>query len=192
MSETQTSLTARDRAVWRDTLEKNHCTTQEIWLELFKKHTNKPSTTYRESMEGALCYGWVDGLRKRIDNERYSCRFSPRKSKSKWSPLNIRIAEELIRTDSMTSKGQAAFAQRDLNNDEALKIRSGKNLTTPSYIQAGLRENEVALRNFQNLAPGFRKQYVLRIGSAKRAYTRQRRINESIELLERNQKLGLK
>ena len=192
MSETQTSLTARDRTVWRDRLEKNHCTTQEIWLELFKKLTNKPSITYRESMEEALCYGWVDGLRKRIDNERYSCRFSPRKPKSKWSPLNIQIAEELIRTDRMTSKGQAVFTQRDLNNDKALKIRSGKNLTIPSYIQAGLRENKVAWRNFQNLAPGYRKQYVLRIGSAKRPDTRQRCINESIELIEINHKLSLK
>ena len=78
------------RADWRSWLQANHAGTPEVWLVYFKKNTGKPSVTYRESVEEALCFGWIDGLKRRVDDERYAHRFTPRRPKSKWSPLNIR------------------------------------------------------------------------------------------------------
>jgi uncharacterized protein YdeI (YjbR/CyaY-like superfamily) len=83
---------ASDRDEWRCWLKKHHAEMDEVWLVYYKKHIGKASITYRESVEEALCFGWIDGIKKGIDGERYAHRFSPRRAKSKWSPLNISLA----------------------------------------------------------------------------------------------------
>lgn len=86
---------AANREKWRAWLEKNHSVVNESWLVFYKKHTKKPTVSYRESVEEAICFGWIDGLKKRIDDEKYAYRFTPRRSRSKWSPKNIVIATEM-------------------------------------------------------------------------------------------------
>ena len=81
-------IEAKNRREWRDRLQKNHATEQEIRLAYYKKHTGKPSVTFEESLEEAICFGWIDGIKKRLDDERYMHRFTPRRPESKWSPCN--------------------------------------------------------------------------------------------------------
>ena len=105
-------ITAASRIEWRAWLEKNHATETEVWLVYYKKHTGKQSVSYLESVMEALCFGWIDGIKKRVDDERYIHRFTPRKPNSKWSPSNIAQAKELIESGAMTEAGLAAFRKR--------------------------------------------------------------------------------
>ena len=177
---------------WRSWLRKNHKKENEIWLVFYKKHTGKPTLTYKESLEEALCFGWVDGLKKRLDDERYTYRFSPRKEKSRWSPANIKLAEQLIEEKRMAKPGLAAFERKLHYKEEILKVRNSKELIIPPEIEKALKVNKKAWKNFITLAPSHKKQYVWWIAAAKRDETKERRIKETIALLKQNKKLGLK
>ena len=183
---------ARNRKEWRNWLEKNHSSVKEIWLVYYKKHTNKPTITYKESIEEAICFGWIDGIKKKIDSEKYTHRFTPRKKNSKWSPTNIEIAERMIKTGMMTTEGLNVYRNRKEYEKEFLKIRSSIDDSLPPDIEKILKAQEKAWNNFKNLAPSHRKQYVLWINSAKKEETKQNRLSEAIKLLEQNRKLGMK
>ncbi|MBR9702602.1 hypothetical protein GOV10_01070 [Candidatus Woesearchaeota archaeon] len=88
---------ATNRKEWRAWLKKNHAKEKEVWLVYYKKHTDKLSVTYRESLEEALCFGWIDGIKRSLSEEEYTHRFTPRREKSKWSPRNIKLAQEMIK-----------------------------------------------------------------------------------------------
>ncbi|MFP3944469.1 MAG: YdeI/OmpD-associated family protein [Alphaproteobacteria bacterium] len=90
---------------WRDWLEENYGRCDEIWLVFYKKHTGKAAISYEEAVEEALCFGWIDSVKRRLDDERYAFRFTPRKPSSKWSPSNIRRVEKLIAEGRMTPAG---------------------------------------------------------------------------------------
>jgi uncharacterized protein YdeI (YjbR/CyaY-like superfamily) len=180
------SFQAKNRKEWRGWLKKSHTTEKEIWLIYYKKHTGKQTISYRESVEEALCFGWIDGIKKRIDDERYTHKFTIRKVKSKWSPLNIRLAEKLIKERKMTNFGLSYFEQR-IEYDSASKIV----VLTPEIKQV-LKRNKKAWSNFKNLAPGFKKQYIGWLVSAKKEETIQKRLKEAVKLLEQNRKLGMK
>lgn len=182
----------KDRDEWRGWLSQNHETCSEVWLVYFKKHTGKPSIAYRESVQEALCFGWIDGLKKRLDDERYTHRFTPRRQKSKWSPLNTRLAEELIAEGKMAGAGLKAYKQRLSYEETFLQNREQDELPLPPEFQAALESNPTARQNFQALAPGYRKQFLGWVSSAKRAETRARRLAEAMEMLEQNQKPGMK
>ena len=186
------NIEASDRNEWRSWLEENHAKVQEIWLVYYKKSTGKPTVTYTDSVEEALCFGWIDGLKKSIDSERYAYRFTPRKAGSKWSPLNIRLAKKMIEKREMTEAGFAAFDQRVNYDEEILKARSSKAIPLTPEIEKGLQANKKAWKNFKNLAPSYRKQYVAWLRSAKKAETREKRLKEVIERLKKNEKLGMK
>lgn len=177
---------------WRDWLQKNHASCTEVWLHYFKKHTGKPSVTYRESVEEALCFGWIDGLKRRVDDERYTHRFTPRKAKSKWSPLNIRLAEEQIANGRMTEAGLEAYNRRNPYDRDIPENREAADQKLPKEFAQRLAKHPAALANFEAMAPGYRGQYVAWIGSAKREETRRKRIGETVRMLERNQKPGMK
>ena len=100
---------------------------KEIWLVYYKKHTNKPTITYKESVEEAICFGWIDGIKKKIDEEKYTHRFTPRKKNSKWSPTNIDIAEKMIKAGMMTSVGLAVYEKQIEYEQDFLKISSSIN-----------------------------------------------------------------
>ena len=176
---------------WRDWLQKNHASCTEVWLHYFKKHTGKPSVTYRESVEEALCFGWIDGLKRSVDDERYAHRFTPRRAKSKWSPLNIRLAEEQIANGRMTEAGLEAYRRRLVYDRSDLERRRSEELPTPTEFEQVLAEHPAALAHFEAMAPGYRRQYVAWIGSARREETRRKRIGKAVRMLERNQKPGM-
>jgi uncharacterized protein YdeI (YjbR/CyaY-like superfamily) len=180
------------RAEWRDWLKKHHASHSEVWLHYFKKHTGKRSVTYLESLEEALCFGWIDGLKRRVDDERYAHRFTPRRAKSKWSPQNIRLAQQLVDEGKMTEAGRAAFENRIAYDDGFLEKRSQAELPEPREFTDALEDNPRARQNFQAMAPGYRKQYIGWISAAKRSETRSKRVAEAIRMLEQNKKPGMK
>jgi uncharacterized protein YdeI (YjbR/CyaY-like superfamily) len=182
----------RNRAEWRAWLQDHHASTSEAWLVFYKKHTGKPSIAYRDSVEEAICFGWIDGLKRRIDDERYAHRFTPRKENSKWSPLNISLAEQMIAEGKMTPAGLEAFERRRAYNEPFLEARESDQVALPPSIEKALRSNRTAWTNYNALAAGYRKQYAGWLASAVKPETRQRRIEEAIQLLEQNKKLGMK
>lgn len=185
-------LSVSDRKAWRSWLIENHASKTEIWLAYYKKHTGKASVSYMDSVKEALCFGWIDGLKKRIDDERYAHRFTPRRANSKWSPQNIKLAMELIESGEMTKAGIAAFNQRVPYDQELQKVLSAKEIPLTAEMEQGLKTSKKAWNNFNQMAAGYRKQYVAWLQSAKIPETRKRRLDEVIRLLEENQKLGMK
>lgn len=183
---------ANNRDEWRDWLEENHDKEKEIWLAYYKKHTQKPTISYIESVEEAICFGWIDGIKKRIDDEKYVHRFTPRKLNSKWSPVNIEIAKKMIGEGRMANAGLTAFGQRKEYDKDFLKLRSSVAENFTPEIEQVLRKNETAWINFIKLASNHRKQYILWINSAKKDETKQKRLMEAIKLLEQNKKTGMK
>jgi uncharacterized protein YdeI (YjbR/CyaY-like superfamily) len=179
---------AKDREEWRSWLEKNHDSVSEIWLVFYKKTSSKPTVTYDESVEEALCFGWVDGMVKTIDEERYKQRFTPRSKKSNWSASNIERVTRLIEQGRMTDAGRAKLPQ-DLTPPPP---RYEADSPVPDWFTAGLSANPAAAANFQKLAPSHRKNYVRWVTEAKKEETRQRRLAEAIRMLERNEKPGMK
>jgi len=183
---------ATDRKSWRAWLTKHHADESEAWLVYYKKHTGKPSVSYIDSVREALCFGWIDGLKKRIDEETYAHRFTPRKPHSKWSPQNISLARELIEVGLMAKAGFTAFNQRTGYDEEQMQMLQSKEIALTSETEKALKTSQKAWENFERLTPGYRKQYVAWLQSAKRPETRQKRLQEAIGLLEKNQKLGMK
>ena len=183
---------AANRKEWRSWLTRNHAKAEEVWLIYYKKHTRKPTISYLDSVEEALCFGWIDGLKKSIDSEKYAYRFTPRKAKSKWSPLNTILANKMIDAGNMTETGLAAFKRKLSYDEEMLNARTSTEIPLPPEIKNSLKKNRRAWKNFNNLAPSYRKQYVGWLRSAKRQETMERRLKEAIKLLANNEKLGMR
>lgn len=181
------TLYVADRKTWRAWLAKRHKSETEIWLIYYKKRTGKPSIPYADAVEVAICYGWIDGKVKKIDDERYMQRFSPRKIKSSWSELNIERAKKLIEQGDMTEWGLEIY-QDGMRTNRI--VPSSKNLTVPSDLSVVLKKNRKAWGNFQNLPPSAKLAYVYWVSAAKREETRQKRINKTVELMEQNKRLG--
>jgi len=161
----------------------------------YKKHTGKPGISYDASVEEALCFGWIDSIVKKIDDEKFTRKFTPRKSRSKWSELNKKRAKKMIDSGKMTETGLARIREAKENGEwfKSSLIRARREeLEDPSYFEEVLAENEKARENFNNLAPTYRRHFIGWISSAKREETRKRRIQEAVKLLEQNKKLGLK
>jgi uncharacterized protein YdeI (YjbR/CyaY-like superfamily) len=181
-----------NRSDWRSWLEKNQDTKKELWLIYYKEGTGKPSIPYEDSVEEALCFGWVDTIVKRLDDEKYARKFVPRKSGSRWSESNKKRAEKMIKEGKMTETGLARVREAK-ESGEWFKARfPKKGLIIPSYVQKALASNEKAFENFTKLAPSYKRNYVGWVDSAKREETRTKRLAEVIRLLEQNKKLGLK
>lgn len=183
---------AKTRSEWRSWLKKHHGAADEAWLVFYKKATGKPSVSYMDSVEEAICFGWIDGLKKGIDDETYTHRFSPRRKNSKWSPANIRIAKKLIAEGKMAAAGLKAFEERKHYAPATLKAIAAKEPPITPDIEWALKKNKKAWKNYNNLAPGYRKRYIQWIAAAKRDDTRERRLKETLEALERNEKPGMK
>lgn len=183
---------APDREAWRAWLAENHASEKEAWLVYYKKHTGKASVAYLDSVREALCFGWIDGLKRRIDDETYAHRFTPRKANSRWSPQNISLAEEMIELGRMSDAGLEAFRQRVSYDEAQLALIRASEIALSDDIESALKANRKAWENFGKLAPGYRKQYVAWLQTARRPETRAKRLAEAIALLEKNLKLGMK
>ncbi len=170
-----------NRESFRNWLEKNHNKSMGIWMIYYKKQANVGSIKYIEALEEALCFGWIDSIIKKVDDEQYLRKFTPRTNISNWSETNKKIVLSLIEKGKMT---QAGLAKIDW--------KCTKSVEDPDFILKALAENEPALTNFNNLAKTYRRHYILWITTAKKEETRVARLKEAIELLKENRKLGLK
>lgn len=176
----------KDRAAWRTWLERNHESVKEIWIVYAKKHSKMKSVSYEEAVEEAICFGWIDGQVRTVDEDRFTQRFSPRTKKSRWSELNIARAEKMIDTGLMTDAGRAIFNEAMKQERTVLPLTS---YSIPDELEAALASSPVALRNYQNMAPTHRLMYAAWVDTAKMPETRQRRAEKSIGLLMANKKL---
>jgi uncharacterized protein YdeI (YjbR/CyaY-like superfamily) len=187
---------AANRVEWRAWLEKHHKTKTEVWLIYYKKDSGRLRIPYDDAVEEALCFGWVDSLVKRIDDEKFAQKFTPRKNQQKWSEHNKRRARAMIAQGKMTDAGLAVIGNGILDSDQhpaASKSPDRQRFdTVPDFVQKALNRNKKALEYFETLAPSHRRHYIGWITMAKRPETQQRRLAEAIELLSQNKKLGLK
>lgn len=177
---------------WRKWLEKHHETERKVWLIYHKKHTGKPSIAYGDSVEEALCFGWIDSLIKRIDDEKFARKFTPRKSNSNWSEVNKKRTRKMMAEGKMTKAGWARIEEAKKNGEWFKVTPRRQELTIPSYMKKALAASQTALDNFNKLAKTHKRDYIGWITSAKREETRKRRLREAIQLLEQNEKLGMK
>ena len=185
-------LYVTDRDEWREWLSEHHDGESGLWLVFYKKVTSKPTLEYEAAVEEALCFGWIDSIVKRIDAEKYVRKFTPRKDKSNWSALNRKRANKMIRAGRMTEAGLVkikAAKKSGLWNQDG---RPRMSLEIPPEFAEALAGNKKAGEYFESLAPTYRNHYVGWIATAKRPETRKRRIHESIAVLERGKRLGMK
>jgi uncharacterized protein YdeI (YjbR/CyaY-like superfamily) len=171
---------------WRAWLKENHATSDGIWLLFHKGHTGVACVDYEDAVRQALCFGWIDSLIKRVDDERFLRKFTPRKASSKWSALNRTRWAELEKSGLLEAPGLAASPTSN-SYDAKPTIPE-----LPSYFAKALKMNAKAWQTFQALAPSHRRHYVVWVHLAKQPETRERRIRESIRLLAAGKKLGLK
>jgi uncharacterized protein YdeI (YjbR/CyaY-like superfamily) len=189
MKITQT-LTAPDRAAWREWLGEHGASESEIWLVYTKAGSGKAGISYQDSLEEALCFGWVDSLIQKIDEEKYARKFTPRRPGSKWSELNKHLVAKLVREGRMT---EAGMARVEFSLDEAPSARPKRaEVALPDWLKAGLMTSPKAWENFSKLPPSHQRNYILWVSDAKREETRQKRIKEAIGRLEKNERLGAK
>jgi uncharacterized protein YdeI (YjbR/CyaY-like superfamily) len=177
---------------WRAWLAENHATAKEALLVFHKKRTGKPGLTYLEALEEALCFGWIDGILRRIDDEKHMIRFCPRRRNSIWSEQNKKRVRKLIREGRMTEAGLARIEEAKANGRwRKATVREDITVVPVALVEA-LAKHERARRNFENLAPCYRKQFIYWVSRAKRDVTREKRIAEAVDLLAQNKKLGMK
>jgi len=174
----------KTRAAWRAWLAANHDRKSEIWLIFFKKASGKKGIAYEEALEEALCYGWIDSLLRKIDDERREIRFSPRKEKSIWSARNKATVERLTAEGRMTEFGLAKVEAAKRNGSwtslDSIDIRLEVPLDLLDALgcKPGLREK------FEALSKTRKKQYSFWVGSAKRPETRTKRVEEAVRRIE--------
>lgn len=184
---------ATNRDQWRAWLEKHHKTETEVWLIYYKRHTGKPRVAYSDAVEEALCFGWIDSVIQKMDNEKYVQKFTPRKAGSKWSALNKRRVAKLIKEGRMTDAGLAKLDYSGTRDDYGRTPRRRiEQLKIPTYLKQAFIVNPEAWQNFKKLAPSYRRNYILWISAAKKEETRRNRISEAVILLTQNKKLGMK
>ena len=179
------TLEPGSRKAWRDWLERHHDTAKEIWLVFTKRTAGGSTFGYREALLEALCFGWIDGVRQRLDDEKYAQRYSPRTKHSKWSSVNLSLAKELRAAGLMAPAGLASLEQAKQPPVESTEP------FPPGWFMAAIQTDPVASMNFQSLPPSHQRRYVGWVSSAKRESTRHGRIAEAIVLLRENKRLGL-
>lgn len=174
--------TFRNRQVWRAWLNKNHGKKKEVWLVFYKKHTEKKSLAYTDAVEEALCFGWIDGMLKRIDERRHMIRFSPRRPGSIWAPSNVARVRKMIREKKITEAGLRLYKSAKLETQTAptikTKLKKSKRIIIPPDLRQALAKNPKALANFKSYPPSFRLLAIHWVRSAKKSETRQRRIRD--------------
>jgi uncharacterized protein YdeI (YjbR/CyaY-like superfamily) len=177
---------------WKSWLEEHRESSSGVWLVFYKKESGKPSLTYEVAIEEALCHGWVDNIIKKIDDECYVRKFTPRKYDSKWSALNKKRVDKMIREKRMRPFGLAKveYAKKNGIWDEPEEPRP--HFEMHEEFQSALNQHPNAQEFFDSLNKADRQQYIYWVSSAKREETREKRIKESLDLLLKGQKLGLK
>jgi len=166
---------------FRQWLKKNHANRDELWVGYRKKSTGRPSLTWEESVDEALCFGWIDGVRKRVDDESYTIRFTPRRSESIWSLRNVDRYAELEKAGRIEPPGAAAFRQRTEEKTGRYSFEQEKPATLSQEFLTLLESNEKAWADWHARPPSYRKQVSHWVMSAKRESTREKRLAALIE-----------
>ncbi len=156
-------------------LDRNHDKKAELWVGFYKKQSGKPSVTYPEALDEALCYGWIDGVRKSIDEVSYKIRFTPRKAKSTWSLVNTKRVAELKRLGCMRASGLKAFENRDPKRSGIYSFENALRKLDAVY-EKKFQSNKRAWAFFQAQPPGYQRTASWWVMSAKKEETRMRRL----------------
>ena len=168
-------------AAFREWLEANHDTTPELVVGYFKKGTKRPSITWPESVDQALCFGWIDGVRRGIDDERYCIRFTPRRARSIWSALNMRRFAELEAAGLVRAAGRLAFAARSEERSAIYAYEQAVEPTLPPEAERQFRGNAAAWQYFTSRPGSYRRTVIHWVTTAKKPETRERRLMQLIE-----------
>ncbi|WNG43648.1 bacteriocin-protection protein [Archangium minus] len=168
-------------AEWRSWLEKHHAREPELLVGFYKRDSGKPSITWPESVDQALCFGWIDGVRKRVDDVSYTIRFTPRKARSIWSNVNIKRVQELTRLGLMHPAGLEAFEKRAEDKSGIYSHEQKDNPTFTEEYEKKLKANKKAWTFFQAQAPWYQRSATHWVVSAKKEETRLKRLTTLIE-----------
>ena len=178
---------------WRGWLARNHARESVVWLVFHKEHTGRSSIPYEEAVCEALCFGWIDSLIRRIDQDRYARKFTPRTDTARWSASNLRRLEALLRDGRMAPAG---LAKVGLDARQRTALRQTENSRPDPPLTPGLRRrlaaDAAASAFFRSLPPSEQRDYRLWIMSAKKPETRERRLREAMQQLARGERLGMK
>ena len=174
---------------FRHWLESNHTRVSELWVGFFKKDSGQGGLTYAEGVDEALCFGWIDGLKKRVDALSYTHRFTPRKPKSNWSQINLQHVKRLTKAGRMTPAGLKAFAARTPERSGVYSFENAPRQLTP-MDEAQFKADKVAWEFFQQQPPGYQRMFIWWIVSAKKPETRARRLAHLIAESRRRRWLG--
>jgi uncharacterized protein YdeI (YjbR/CyaY-like superfamily) len=190
MADDQPLLTLADADAWRAWLLAQHEQSTGVWLRLAKKGTTQPTRlTYDEALDEALCHGWIDGQVRRLDERTYRQRFTPRRPRSAWSKRNVGIVERLTGEGRMKPAGTAAVERAKGDGRWEAAYSGPSRIEVPADLTAALSENPKAFAMFEILTSQNRYAVLFRIGSAKRADTRARRIEQFVAMLARGETL---
>ncbi len=179
---------ARTVERWRKWLDANHASESEVWLICHKPHTGTPSVDYLDALDEALCVGWIDSLIKRIDDDRYARKFTPRKPASKWSDVNRKRYAALAKAGRLKAPGKARSPETGGRYDAKPSVPQ----KIPAAIAKAIKASPAAWKFYQTLTPREQRMYFGWICLAKREETKRRRIAEAIKRLSAKQTLGLK
>lgn len=174
---------------FRDWLEEHHEQATELLVGFHKKATGWPSLTWPEAVDQALCFGWIDGVRKSLDENSYVIRFTPRKPRSNWSSVNIKRVEELTALGLMQPAGLKAFSERDEAKAQLYSYEARRRGLDEQYENI-FRENTTAWNFFQSQAPSYQKAASWWVMSAKREETRLKRLTTLIEASEQERRIA--
>jgi uncharacterized protein YdeI (YjbR/CyaY-like superfamily) len=178
----------RNAAGFRRWLEKHHATAPELWVGFYRKESGRGGLTYPEAVDQALCFGWIDGVRKKVDEISYTNRFSPRTARSVWSAINIRRVAELTRLGLMAGPGLAAFRSRDEERTRKYSYENRPTSLTPELEQA-FKANTAAWEFWIAQPPGYRRLSIWFVMSAVRDETRRSRLARLIEISAKRTRL---
>jgi uncharacterized protein YdeI (YjbR/CyaY-like superfamily) len=173
---------------FRTWLKENHATTKELWVGYYKRNSGRPSMTWPESVVESLCFGWIDGIRKRVDDSRYTIRFTPRRPESIWSTINIKRAEELRDRGLMEKPGAAAFNGRKENKSGIYSYEQRRDKLNVPYEER-LKQNKAAWNFFYAQPPSYRKAVSWWVVSAKQEATRLKRLEKLAKESARGKRL---
>jgi uncharacterized protein YdeI (YjbR/CyaY-like superfamily) len=179
----------KSRTAWRAWLQKHHATSSGIWLVYAKKHTGIASPTYTDTVEEALCFGWIDGLLNPIDDHYYMRMFTPRKPRSAWSALNRKRAAQLIEAGLMTAAGMARITlAKKTGRWDAHK--AAETLTMPAELKKAIDANPAAKKNWPTYTESQRKMFLYMVNGAKRPETRAKRVARVIDIVSNGVKFS--
>lgn len=172
------------RQKWREWLQKNHAKHKEAWLVFAKRASGKKSVRYVEAVEEAICFGWIDTTVQRLDDDYFIQRFTPRSNHRNWSQINLerfkRMEAEALMTDAGRAKRPADVAPP--------RKRLSSNDPVPKFVKEALAKDPLAAKNFETMAPSYRRDYLRYVTEAKKEETRERRLKQVLRWLRENRK----